>query len=126
MTNIMMEKHKILDGEKIFRMYYLDMGSARSIVKVKRQLGEEAINPNTGRVVTDMAIWFSMCRWAMDNLELSYEIVSKAAYDEGIYYPKDKWVAKVEKGAKTCIKQSEKGFQKWQKRVNSKALTTNV
>ena len=124
MTPITMERHKILDGEKIFRIYYLDMGSARSIVKLKRFLGESAINPNTGRVVQDMAVWFSMYRWAMENFELSYEIVSKAAYDEGVYYPKDKWRAKVDKGARTCIKQSEKGFERWQKRVLKKSPMT--
>lgn len=126
MTHITMEKHKILDGEKLFRLYYLEMGSARSVKKVIKQLGDSAINPATGRVVTDMAIWFAIYRWAMDNLDASYDIISKAAYDEGVYYPKEQWVAKIEKIAKTCLRNSDKAYKKWQTKHNLSESPTSA
>jgi hypothetical protein len=120
MTPIRMNKNMILDGEKIFRMYFTDMGSARSIGKVIKQLGTAAVNPNTGRTVTHMAIWFSLWRWAMENLDLSYQIFSYAMRDEGKYHTKEEWIEFVNTHARTIVKKSERKLEKWQNRVNQK------
>jgi hypothetical protein len=118
MTPVIMKRAKILDGEKLFYLYYVTMGSARSIVKVKKQLGRDAINPNTGRPVQDMAIWWSMYRWAFNNIDLSYQIFNDAMLDEGKYHTKEEWFKFVEKKARLIKKKSEKAFQRWQQRVN--------
>lgn len=125
MTPIKFTKLKILDGERIFRMYFTDMGSARSITKVKKQLGEYAINSRTGREVTDMAIWFCLWRWAMEHLDLSYEIFNSAMLDQGEFYSKQDWVDTVHSKASVIMKRSERKFSRWQNRI-AKRIQTNA
>ena len=115
MTPIKLGHKKILDGERIFRMYFTDMGSARSIRKVISQLGADAINPDKGRVVTDMAIEWSMYRWALNNVDLSYQIYNKAMMDEGKYNTLEEWKDFLEKKAGLITKHVEKGMKKWKK-----------
>ena len=103
-------------------MYFTTMGSARSIRKGIKQLGADAINPVTGRVVTDMAVFWSMWRFAFENLDLTYEIFNDAMRDEGKFYTKAEWEEFVNEKAKLIAKKSDRSFTKWQKRVN---LTKN-
>jgi hypothetical protein len=126
MSAIRMEKNKILDGQRIFRMYYTDLGSARSIVKVRKQLGNDAINPRTGRHVTNMAIWFSMYRWAYENLDLSYQIFMDAMRDEGKFHTREEWETFVSHKAHVIVKQSEKKFQRWQNRVANQTKSVKM
>ena len=122
MTPINLKQNKILDGERIFKMYYLEMGSARSIKKVIKQLGDEAINPRTGRIVTDMAIFWSMYRWAFEHLDESYEIFNKAMFNEGQFSTLDEWKEFLYKKAGLITKHSQKGLERWEKRVQKRAV----
>ena len=126
MTPIQIRKTKLLDGERIFRMYFTDMGSARSIKKVIKQLGTDAVNPTTGRVVTDMAIWFSLWRYAFENLDESYQIFNNAMLDEGKYHTKEEWKDFVEIKARVISKKSERTLDKWQKRVQKSSQMTTA
>ena len=126
MTPIQIRQAKLLDGERIFRMYFTDMGSARSIKKVIKQLGSDAINPNTGRVVTDMAVWFSLWRYAFENLDVSYQIYNTAMLDEGKYHTKEEWQEFVENKAKVISKKSERTLDKWQKRIQKNSQMTTA
>jgi hypothetical protein len=122
MTPIQIRKTKLLDGERIFRMYFTDMGSARSIKKVIKQLGSDAINPTTGRVVTDMAIFWSMYRWALDNVAISYEIFNRAMLDQGDYHTLEEWKDFLLGKAELFAKHSQKGMQKWNKKLGRETL----
>jgi hypothetical protein len=117
MTPINMRKTRFLDGEKIFGMYYRDMGSARSIGKVKKQLGKEAVNPKTGRVVNDMALWGSMYRWAMDNLDTSYHIFKDAMRDEGKYHTYEEWRDFIFEKADIIVKHNPRTLSNWKRRI---------
>ena len=113
MTPIQIRKTRILDPERMFRMYFTDMGSARSLQKVVNQLGTDAINPNTQRKVTPMAVEWSMYRWAMNNLDLSYEIYNKAMLDEGKFHTMEEWKDFLQKKAVMISKKSTRAMQRW-------------
>ena len=117
MAKINFRRTRFLDGEKIFRLYYVELGSARSIVKVKRQLGKEAINPKTQRPVCDMALWGSMYRWAMNNLDLSYQIFMEAMRDEGKYHTLEEWKEFVFEKITVITKQNPHTVLNWKKRI---------
>jgi len=121
MTPINLRKQKLLDGKQIFIMYYQEMGSARSIKKVIKQLGASAINPLTGRSVTDMAVWQSMYRWAMNNLDESYQIFNKAIRDEGKFHTEKEWMDFVYEKAGVLTKHSQKKLARWISRVGANA-----
>jgi hypothetical protein len=115
MTPIQIRKTRVLDPERMFRMYFTDMGSARSLAKVVNQLGMDGINPNLGRPVTPMAVEFSIYRWAMGNLDLSYEIYNKAMLDEGKFHTMEEWKDFLQKKAVMISKKSNRAMQKWLK-----------
>lgn len=117
MTKINMRRTRFLDGERIFILYYRDLGSARSIGKVKKQLGESARNPNTGREVNDMALWGSMYRWAMNHLDDSYKIFSTAMRDEGKYHTFDEWKEFIFDKADILVRHNPRTMVKWKTRI---------
>ena len=117
MAKIVFRKTRFLDGEKIFKLYYTELGSARSIVKVKKQLGSAAINPKTGRQVNDMALWGSMYRWAMNNLDVSYKIFLEAMRDEGKYHTFDEWKEFIFEKAEIIVKRNPRTFRNWKQRI---------
>ena len=117
MAKIVFRKTRFLDGEAIFRLYYLTLGSARSIVKVKKQLGSAAVNPKTGRQVNDMALWGSMYRWAMNNLDVSYQIFNDAMRDEGKYHTFDEWKEFIFEKADILVKHNPRTIRNWKNRI---------
>lgn len=117
MTKIVFRKTRFLDGERIFNLYYKELGSARSIVKVKKQLGSAAINPKTGRQVNDMALWGSMYRWAMNNLDVSYKIFLEAMRDEGKYHTFEEWKEFIFEKAEIIVKRNPRTFRNWKQRI---------
>lgn len=117
MTPIVFRKTRFLDGERIFRLYFTELGSARSIVKVKNQLGRDAVNPKTGRPVGDMALWGSMYRWAMNHLDESYQIFLAAMRDEGKYHTFDEWKTFIFEKADIIVKRNPRTFRNWKNRI---------
>lgn len=120
MTPINLRKERILDGEQLFKLYYTDMGSARSVGKVLKYLNAKGIiNKETGRPVTHMAIWFSMYRWAMNHLDESYRIFNTAMADEGKFHTQAEWEAFVVEKAGIIVKHNERSLNKWQSRTQN-------
>lgn len=121
MTDITLGKPRILDGEWLFQYYFTSMGSARSIRKLVNYLTSNGtVNPKTGRSVTDMAVWFSMWQWAMYNSTKAYEVFNKAMADEGKFYTDTEWDVFLQKQARTCLKKSDRRFNKWLSRIGKK------
>lgn len=117
---ITLEKEKLLDGEWLYKYYFIDMGSARSIHKLIKLLNSQGkVNPNTGRAFTDMAAWFSLWTWAMNHPATSYEIFNKSMADEGKYYNTLEWDEFIQKKAKVIYKNNSRRLQKWQNRIQS-------
>ena len=106
-----------MDGERIFTMYYRDLGSARSVAKVKNQLAAAAVNPKTGRQVNDMAVWGSMYRWAMNNLDESYRIFNDAMRDEGKFHTFDEWKEFIFEKISVITKHNPHTINNWKKRI---------
>lgn len=123
MTPIKLSKSRTLDGEEVFRMYWTDMGSARSLVKVVKQL---PTNPNTNRPYTAMAIHFSIYWWALENLEKSYDIFNKARMDEGLYNTLEEWEKFVQERCWTASKKMPRRFGKYLNRVGAKNLISEA
>ena len=117
MTKINMRRTRFLDGERIFRIYFTEMGSARSLGKVKKQLGESARNPYKGTIVTDAAIEGSMWRWVMNNLDFSYPIFNEAMRNEGKYHTFEEWKEHVFHHAERLVRHNPRTFQNWMKRI---------
>lgn len=107
-------KHTILDGEKLFHTYWVEMGSKRSIRQLKHHLASVGVRHHiTERVPTDMAIWLAIWRWACNNPEDSYKICNSAVRDEGDYYSPDEWDLFLQKKMWTITKHNERLFTKW-------------
>ena len=119
MTLINMKKSRTLDGERVFRIYWTDMGSARSIGKVVKQIG---VNPVTQRPYYPMAIWFRIYIWAIENIELSYSIFNDAMRDQGEFHTIEEWEHLVQTNLFTSYKKRKKGFEKCLNRLKRENL----
>ncbi len=86
--------YKYLDGEELFRKYFEEMGTARSISRlVKWCISRGIKNPLTGKPPTRMGVWKSMWRWALlpENKEKAFDIFKKSLSAEGEFVVVEKW-----------------------------------
>lgn len=66
---------KYLDGERLFTVYWQEMGDSRSTIRLQKWcLAHSIVNPKTQNVPTRMGLWKAMWRWAVENQDKSYEI----------------------------------------------------
>ena len=96
---------KYLDGEKLFRVYWLDMGNARSIGRLQKWcLSHEIVNPKTFNVPTRMGLWKTMWRWATRNQEQAKEIwIKSMGKDTSTLNVVDDWDTVIHRNAKTAF-----------------------
>lgn len=113
MSNNPIKDKKYLDGEQLFTVYWKDMGTARSTLRLQKWcLANSIVNPKTQNVPTRMGLWKVMWRWATENQEKSYPIwrnaVSSEIEDENlpeIGFQND-WKSLILKNAKTAFQNS--------------------
>lgn len=89
-----LRKKKFLDGEALFRLYFGDMGTARSAIKLVDWCISQGIkNPHTGKPPTRMGVWKAMWTWALlpENLKTSQAIFNKAMSEAGEFYTDAEW-----------------------------------
>jgi len=82
------------EGEYLFRIYYEEMGLARSHQKlIKRLVSEGYINPKTGKPPSSMSTWNRMWRWALhkENQQKAYEMYNSALKDTAEYVSPEEW-----------------------------------
>jgi hypothetical protein len=114
MTPIRLARTKLLDGEMLFKYYWNDMGNARSVRKLTRYITSQGkVNPVSHKPFTDMAIWFSMWGWAIDNLKESYEIYNRICMDRGEFHTLAEWVDFLAEKLLTITKHDEKRVTAW-------------
>jgi len=114
---------RILDGEALFKHYYITMGDGRSYNKLARWASDKwGKNPETGKDWTTGAVWQSAWRWVLDekhpeNLEYAKHVYRDVLFDYFVRVEKtvnpDKewseelfereWWGDVAKHAKTCM-----------------------
>ena len=79
---------KYLDGEKLFIVYWQEMGEARSTIRLQAWcLSHSIVNPKSQNVPTRMGLWKAMWRWATENKDKAYKIWVKACDSENEEYP---------------------------------------
>lgn len=116
------KRYNILNGEEVYKLYWIEMGTARSNAKVAKHLQSKGIyNQGQGKRVTDMAIWNSMWRWAIENSDEAYHIFNKAQADEGKFFTKQDWEEFLEEKMMTIMKRSTKKVEKWKARIQRQA-----
>lgn len=110
---------KFLDGEKLFTVYWAEMGSARSYSKLVRWCeSNKVINPKTQRPPNRMGIWKSMYRWAVNNPDKAYEIAQKGFLDDGKFLTRERWDAEMKEKVSTSY-QSKNFTNRWNKQQSS-------
>jgi len=107
---------RILDGEELFRHYYLTMGDARSYNKLARWASQKwGVNPETGRDWTTGAVWQSVWRWVFDNLDVAKQVYKDVLFD---------YFLKVEKTINPDAEWSDGGFdEEWNRTLAQHAKT---
>ena len=81
-----------LDGEALFKQYWQVMGTARSILGVRRWcIAQGILNPVMNTPPTAMGIEKAMYRWAIKHLDESFEIFNASLRDEGKFHTKKEW-----------------------------------
>ena len=76
--------YKYLDGEKLYRVYWVEMGEARSFKRLINWCSSNGfINKRNGKPPTRMGIWKAMWRWAVNHPEQAFEIINEGLKDSG-------------------------------------------
>lgn len=107
-------KQKVLDGEKLWRVYWIDMGSARSYQKVVNWCASNGvINPVTNQKLTRMGAWFAMWNWAKKNSDVAYEIANQGAMDNADFITPERWEHELQQKVWTILLHNKRRFEKW-------------
>lgn len=112
---------RILDGEELFKHYYITMGDGRSYNKLARWAsGKWGVNPETGRDWTTGAVWQSAWRWALDEQHPENLVEAKKIYRDVVF----EYFLKVEKAVNPDLEWSDELFEEeWADTVSTHAKT---
>lgn len=101
---------RILDGETLFKHYYMTMGDGRSHNKLAKWASQKwGKSPLTGKDWTTGAVWQSAWRWAISHLPEAKAIYRDVAFD---------YFLKVEKLANPDAEWSDAAFEdEWNQTV---------
>jgi len=113
-SNRRKSKREYLDGKKLFEVYWVEMGAARSTAKlVKWCITNMMVSPTTG-TVGRMAVWKAMYRYAVNNVEESYQIAQRGVSQHGDFITREEWQQNMATKVLTSF-QSEAFTKKWNK-----------
>ena len=124
MSNPIMDK-KYLDGEQLFKVYWQEMGTARSTGRLQKWcLANSIVNPKTFNVPTRMGLWKVMWRWATANQDKAYEIWKNSKpFDDSVEMALSiyqfEWEKLILKNARSAF-QSSKHIKNWYKAQEKK------
>lgn len=104
-----------LDSKKLFEVYWVDMGAARSIKKVVEWCRSNGmINPITGKPPTRMGVWKGIYRWALKNQDEAYAIAQKGVSQHGDFITPEEWKLNMARKVGTSW-QNDNFTKKWEK-----------
>ena len=117
-----MRKLKVdyIPAETLWRIYWVDMGTARSTPKLSRWcLANNIVNPNTQKPPGAGSCYKAMIRWAAkaENQELAYKIVNEGLANNADFWTKEdflQYLATVVRGA--YQHKTDKKREMWLKR----------
>jgi hypothetical protein len=81
-----------MDGKRLFEVYWVEMGSARSIAKLQKWcITNDMVHPISGKPPTRMGIWKCMYRWAINNQKDAYDMAQDGASQYGDFITPEDW-----------------------------------
>lgn len=103
-------RRHLLDGEYLFRTYWQDMGTARSLKMLATQLPR---NPSTGERCTKDAAYKAMWRWACrpENEQAAYEMFRKSSYGQDPEWTPERFHAELEEKARWAL--TRRQYDQW-------------
>lgn len=103
-------RRHMLDGAAIFRTYWQDMGTARSLKALAAQFPR---NPNTGERITKDAGYKAMWRWACrpENEQEAYTIFRKSSYGQDPDWTPERFHAELKEKARWAL--TKRQYQLW-------------
>ena len=110
-----LQANNYLNGKKLFEVYWVDMGSSRSIAKLQRWCGENGFtNPKTGKLPTRMSVWKCMWRWASRNMDEAYNLANRGVSQQGEFITQEEWLETMKTKIETAW-QYDNFKKKWDK-----------
>ncbi len=107
--------YKYLDGEKLYRVYWVEMGNARSFGRlIKWCVSNNMVNAKTGKPPTRMGIWKAMYRWAVNHPEQAYELMNEGLKDSGEIIDRERFMKEMQEKVITSY-QSDSFTSRWYK-----------
>ena len=104
-----------LDSKKLFEVYWVDMGAARSIKKVVEWCKANGmINPINGKPPTRMGVWKGIYRWALKNQDEAYVIAQKGVSQHGDFITPEEWKLNMARKVGTSW-QNDNFTKKWER-----------
>lgn len=105
-------RRKILDGKRLFRHYWLELGEARSLTLLVK---ESPINPRTGERFTKDAFYKAMWRWACrpENERESYDIFRRTTMGNQPEWTLFRWRDELKEKARWVLTPAQ--YRKWYK-----------
>ena len=111
-TSMIRERYKFLDGETLFRQFYVIMGTAGSVLKLVEWCRTEGhINPRTGKAPTPMGVYQSMWRWAVKNPSLARPMFAEYIKSLGKFLSSDMWYETLNIRARAYL--TYRGYEKF-------------
>ena len=111
---------KFLDGEKLFTVYWAEMGTARSYGKMVNWCkSNNIINPKTQKPPNRMGIWKAVWRWAVNHQEKAFEIAQKGFMDGGEFLTRERWEKELNEKVNTSY-QSDSFSRRWKQENTEK------
>lgn len=91
-----------LDGELLFRTYWNEMGTTRSLTLLAKQFPR---NPITGERITADAGYKAMWRWACrpENFDAAYDIFRKSIYGQDPEWTKKRFYDELKEKARWML-----------------------
>ena len=105
--------YKYLDGEQLYRVYWVEMGEARSIKRLASWCAANGLkNKRTGKPPTRMGAWKAMWRWAANNPEQAFEIINTGLKDTGEMLDRQQFMKELQEKVITSY-QSDGFTKRW-------------
>lgn len=103
-------RSRYIDGGELFRIYWQDMGNARSLKTLAAQFPR---NPVTGERITKDAGYKAMWRWACrpENEQKAYLIFRKSSYGSDPDWTPEKFHEELKEKARWILTRTQ--YQKW-------------
>lgn len=111
-----------LDGELLFKTYFVTMGMDRSFDKLVDYCDEHGIvNRVTHKPPNRMSVWVAMWRWAIkpENQKVAYEMYNQYKRDIGEYCSWNEWQGILNDTAQNILR--ENAYARWQGNVPAAA-----